>query len=79
MRIGTAFHRSSSTGIVMTDAILVLNAGSSSLKFAVYRDTGTPEMHLRGKIAGIGTNPNFSAKDASGAPLSSYAGIWVMS
>jgi acetate kinase len=54
----------------MTDAILVLNAGSSSLKFAVYEDTGSPEMHLRGKIAGISTNPTFSAKDASGAPLS---------
>lgn len=44
----------------MTDAILVLNAGSSSLKFAVYPDTeDTSSAILRGKISGIGTNPIF--------------------
>ena len=51
----------------MTDAILVLNAGSSSLKFAVYpdeADTRTPV--LRGKIAGIGSGPVFSASDGAG-------------
>lgn len=51
----------------MTDAILVLNAGSSSLKFGLYEVArGTPDLHLRGKISGIGTNPVFSAKDAAG-------------
>jgi len=51
-------------------AILVLNVGSSSVKFAVYPDvesTGAPI--LRGKIAGIGTDPVFSAKDGAGQPV----------
>ena len=56
----------------MTDAILVLNAGSSSLKFAVYADKdGTPSPILRGKIAGIGADPTFSARDGKGHELAS--------
>lgn len=54
----------------MTDAILVLNAGSSSLKFAVYPDVdGAPPPILRGKIAGIGADPTFSASDGEGHQL----------
>ncbi len=37
-------------------AILVLNAGSSSLKFAVYEPEGLVEK-LRGQVSGIGTTP----------------------
>jgi acetate kinase len=54
----------------MTDAILVLNAGSSSLKFAIYPDTKNPSAAiLRGKIAGIGNRPVFSARDSKGCAL----------
>ncbi|MEL7211928.1 MAG: acetate/propionate family kinase [Pseudomonadota bacterium] len=35
-------------------AILTLNAGSSSLKFGVYRDTAEPEMLVDGQVDGIG-------------------------
>ncbi|WP_085311158.1 acetate/propionate family kinase [Planktotalea arctica] len=53
----------------MPDAILVLNAGSSSLKFALFpNDDGQPTAILRGKIAGIGTNPIFSVKDRTALP-----------
>ncbi len=59
----------------MIDAILVLNVGSSSLKFAVYPqiDTTSPAL-LRGKIAGIGSAPVFSAHDAAriAVPQSSF-------
>lgn len=56
----------------MTGAILVLNAGSSSLKFAVYPNAkGAPSATLRGKIAGIGTNPTFSAHDGAGIAVAS--------
>ncbi len=52
----------------MSDAILVLNAGSSSLKFTLFsiqRDSSlVPE--LRGQIEGIGTAPHFKAKDENG-------------
>jgi acetate kinase len=54
----------------MTDAILVLNAGSSSLKFAVYPvEDGAPAPILRGKIARIGNDPTFSASDTEGHEL----------
>lgn len=49
--------------------VLVLNAGSSSLKFAVYRAGETldrTDALLRGQIAGIGASPVFDAKVASG-------------
>jgi acetate kinase len=68
----------------MTDAILVLNAGSSSLKFAVYPYApGSPPPIIRGKIAGIGTNPVFSVRksvgvavpQASPMPLGASAGL----
>src|SRR5262245_32980999 len=50
---------------------LVLNAGSSSLKFCVYRRLGAGawELGARGQIDGIGTSPKLSAKDQSGKSL----------
>jgi acetate kinase len=55
----------------MSDYALVLNAGSSSLKFSVYgRPAGTSwRLESRGQIEGIGTSPQFSAKDAAGQSL----------
>lgn len=48
----------------MTDIILVMNAGSSSIKFAIYPATATnPEALIRGKIAGIGNQPDFMVHD----------------
>jgi acetate kinase len=53
------------------DYALVLNAGSSSLKFCVYKRPATEAWGLeaRGQIEGIGTKPHLSAKDGSGARL----------
>jgi acetate kinase len=50
---------------------LVLNAGSSSLKFCVYRrhDVEGWQLAARGQIDGIGSAPKLSARDGSGAPL----------
>lgn len=55
----------------MDDYVLVLNAGSSSLKFSVYgRPAGASwRLESRGQIEGIGTAPQFSAKDSRGAVL----------
>jgi acetate kinase len=50
----------------MTDEILVLNAGSSSLKFSVFRDCELPEMLLRGQLAALQSEPRFVAHDVSG-------------
>jgi len=53
------------------DVVLVLNAGSSSLKFALYPCVvaRTWQAVGRGQIEGIGTTPRMSAKAADGSTL----------
>lgn len=55
----------------MGDATLVINAGSSSLKFSVFRETGAGDVvaTANGQISGIGTAPKFEAKGAAKQPL----------
>ena len=55
----------------MDDYALVLNAGSSSVKFCVYRRPVSEHWRLeaRGQIEGIGTSPKLSAKDAQNGIL----------
>jgi len=55
----------------MDDYALVLNAGSSSLKFCVFqRPVGQAwRVEARGQIEGIGTSPRLSVKDANGESL----------
>ena len=57
----------------MSDFAVVLNAGSSSLKFCIY---GEPEgstwpLEARGQIDGIGSSPRFSASDSAGIQIAS--------
>ena len=57
----------------MTDAILVLNAGSSSIKFSLFlSQTDQLQLRLRGQIEGLYTAPRFVAKDAAGAKLKEH-------
>lgn len=51
--------------------ILVVNAGSSSLKFSVFRVNGAENLPLviRGQMEGIGTRPCLKAKDGTGKLL----------
>jgi acetate kinase len=51
--------------------VLILNAGSSSLKFCVFRQPGGApwEVASRGQIEGIGTSPRLTIQDAGGAKL----------
>ncbi len=55
----------------MADSILVVNAGSSSIKFSVYGVGGTFDLvlSLKGQVDGIGTLPRLRARDAGGRPL----------
>ncbi|NML30540.1 acetate/propionate family kinase [Paraburkholderia antibiotica] len=51
----------------MTDAILVLNAGSSSLKFRVFdAQSAQLDLILRGQIEALYTHPRFRAVDRDG-------------
>lgn len=55
----------------MDDYALVLNAGSSSLKFCVFQRPEGKDWRLeaRGQIEGIGTSPRLSVKDENGQSL----------
>ena len=57
--------------VAMPDAVLTINAGSSSLKFSLWRvgGDGQPTPALEGEIEGIGTEPHMKAKDAKGQEL----------
>jgi acetate kinase len=50
----------------MSETVLVLNAGSSSIKFQLFRIGREDELdrRLRGQIEGIGTRPHLVARDA---------------
>jgi acetate kinase len=51
----------------MKDAILVLNAGSSSVKFSVFlAQSHTLESELRGQLEGLFTSPRFMARNPAG-------------
>jgi acetate kinase len=52
----------------MSDAILVINAGSSSIKFSLFLERGDSlDLLLGGQLEGLYTTPRFKAKGATGA------------
>jgi len=55
----------------MSDAILALNVGSSSLKFALFMQDGASRAApaVRGEIEQIAIGPHFAARDANGIVL----------
>ena len=68
----------------MDDGVLILNSGSSSLKFSLYRRPGSGQpregdrtagwyLDVRGQVQGIGTSPQFSATGATGRSLAKTA------
>ncbi|MGY0710952.1 acetate/propionate family kinase [Azospirillum argentinense] len=73
------------TEMSMTETILVINAGSSSIKFQLFDAAdGTLPVRLRGRIEGIGTTPRLivqeSGQDGSrdgGVPLPAESGDGV--
>ncbi len=52
----------------MTGTILCINAGSSSIKFQLFKLVAGDELSLvsKGQIEGIGAEPRLTASDASG-------------
>jgi len=52
----------------MANGILVINVGSTSVKFAAYRCGGavSPDLICRGEVEGIGSQPSFAARDSTG-------------
>ena len=58
----------------MSDAILVVNAGSTSLKFAAYAvdAAGSLPLLCGGRIDSMQGDPHFVVKDAAGKPLAAH-------
>ena len=50
----------------MDDCIVVVNAGSSSIKFAIHTAVPPFDVRWRGLIEGIGTGPHLRLRDAAG-------------
>ncbi len=59
----------------MTDAIIVINAGSTSLKFGAYAADGadSPPLLCRGEIEGMQGEPHFAVSNAAGKPWDTHA------
>jgi acetate kinase len=57
------------------DTILVVNAGSSSVKFQVFSVEGDGNLHrrIKGQIDGIGSRPRLRANGPSGEPMADRA------
>src|SRR5262249_62143884 len=55
----------------MTESVLVINAGSSSVKFQLFAVSFDDQVELRtkGQIDGIGTRPRINARSAEGRVL----------
>ena len=53
----------------MTGAILTLNAGSSSLKFALFRAASPSSAMLRGEVSDLSSAPHLIAHDSEGYVL----------
>ena len=53
----------------MTGAILTLNAGSSSLKFALFGSDIPKTVLLRGEVSDLSTAPHLTAHDRAGKSL----------
>ncbi len=52
----------------MTQTILVLNAGSSSIKFQLFAVDADNQLErcIKGQVEGIGSRPRLLAKDVNG-------------
>jgi acetate kinase len=55
----------------MTSALLTINAGSSSIKFAVFSVGSALKVRVSGQVERIGTAPRFIAHDAASGAVSS--------
>jgi acetate kinase len=55
----------------MVSALLIVNAGSSSIKFSAFApaNPGNPSLLFKGQLDGIGTRPRLVARDVAGTVL----------
>ena len=57
----------------MDDVILVLNSGSSSIKFSIFEERANQvELKFRGQIEGLYESPRFIAKNSAGTEIAAH-------
>lgn len=56
----------------MTDAVLVVNSGSTSLKFGAYSTGADAQLLCRGVVDSMSTDPHFIAKEPGGKPIDAH-------
>jgi acetate kinase len=61
--------------MIMANGIIVINSGSTSVKFAAFRGDRADSLDLicRGQVDGIGSMPRFLAKNANGEVMDTHA------
>ena len=64
-----AARRAKLEGAIVVSCIAVLNAGSSSIKFALYADGTGDELLFKGQVEKIGTAPRMKVSSAAGEKL----------
>jgi acetate kinase len=64
-------HGRAASGLKPMDTILVVNAGSSSVKFQIFElaKSDDPQRLIKGQVDGIGTRPRLRAETRDGKPL----------
>ena len=55
--------------------MVALNAGSSSIKFALFTSEAEPRLRLKGQVEGIGRTPRLTADDGNSGALGGVAPI----
>ena len=62
------------------DTILVVNAGSSSVKFQIFTVEGEGGLRrqIKGQMDGIGSRPRLRASGSTGEPLDSEARLVIL-
>src|SRR5262249_664401 len=64
-------------GVMAMDAILAVNAGSSSVKFQIFGIEGAaPRRLIKGQLDGIGTRPRLSAAASDKSSLIDKSYAW---
>ena len=71
----TAPPRADSRWVIAMDSILVVNAGSSSVKFQIFAIDGDGRLRrqIKGQMDGIGSRPRLRASGSDGDPLADRA------
>src|SRR3954447_3529945 len=59
-------------GVIMSGCIAVINAGSSSVKFALFQASDNADVLFRGQVEGIGLSPHLKVSNGRGEVVAEH-------